>query len=130
MFEASKLEYCLFFLGIGLIFLLCFGIVCQALTLSTYVTPADKDRYKARLLAPSSDDLAILEKSVVGLTVLGVALPDPEVRSVYCSLKIRYRQFMSFLLLVIVTPLKGTFIGIACDLAIQNQAKKEMIFNH
>lgn len=65
-------------LEFGLVFLLCFGIACQALTLSTYVTPADKERYKAKLLASSGDGLAVLEKTAVGLSVLGVALPEPD----------------------------------------------------
>lgn len=92
-----KLECCIFFLEIGLVFLLCFGIACQALTLSTYVTPADKERYKGRLLSSSGDDLAVLEKSAVGLSVLGLAVPEPEVRSVDCGLKFIYIQFITLL---------------------------------
>lgn len=91
-----KLEYCLL-LEFGLVFLLCFGIACQALTLSTYVTPADKERYKAKLLASSGDDLAVLEKTAVGLSVLGVALPEPDVRSVHFCLNVRYRWLINFI---------------------------------
>lgn len=66
-------------MSFGILVLLCFAFSCQALTLSTFLTPADKERYKARLLTAPHDDFEILAKSVAGLSILGVAVPEPEV---------------------------------------------------
>jgi len=64
---------CLFSLwsGLSLALLLSLTIVGQALTPSTYITPADRDRFRRIFLMSAADDLESVYYSVLGMSLLG-----------------------------------------------------------
>jgi len=57
--------------GLTLAFLLSLTIVGQALTPSTYITPADRERFRRIFLTSAADDLESLYYSVLGISLLG-----------------------------------------------------------
>ena len=58
--------------------LLSLTVVGQALTPSTYFTPADRDRFRHIFLTSAADDLESLYYSVIGTSLLGDAPPEPQ----------------------------------------------------
>jgi len=57
--------------GLSLALLLSLTIVGQALTPSTYITPADRERFRRIFLTSAADDLELLYYSVLGISLLG-----------------------------------------------------------
>jgi len=58
--------------------LCCLTVLAQSVTLSSYFTSADVERFKKIFLEPYNDDLNQLEFSIYGLSLLEVPLPEPE----------------------------------------------------
>ena len=81
---SSYFAYCLI-LGKVLLGLLGLAIVCQALTPTTYFTPADRDRLRRIFLAASGDDLETLYYSVVGVNLLDGDASDTSVSGYFQS---------------------------------------------
>jgi oligosaccharyltransferase complex subunit delta (ribophorin II) len=70
----------------GVVFLvtLCLAVVGLALTPATYITKADRDRFKAIFLAaPVGDSLESLAYTVSGLAALDINAPEPQK---YCEI--------------------------------------------
>jgi len=58
-------------LGLSLALLLSLTIVGQALTPPTYITPADRERFRRIFLTSAAEDLESLYYSVLGISLLG-----------------------------------------------------------
>jgi len=71
---------CLLGSGLSLIVLLSLTIFGQALTPSTYITPADRERFRRIFLASAADDLESLYYSVVGISLLEDVPSEPQAR--------------------------------------------------
>jgi len=74
--------WCRLFVWSGLSFLLLLSltIVGQALTPSTYITPADRARFRQIFMTSASEDLESLYYSVLGVNLLQEAPSEPQVR--------------------------------------------------
>ena len=64
--------------GLSLVLLLSLTIVGQALTPSTYFTPADRERFRRIFLTSAADDLESLYYSVLGISLLEDAPSEPQ----------------------------------------------------
>jgi len=65
--------------GLSLALLLSLTIVGQALTPTTYFTPADRERFRHIFVTSAADDLESVYYSVLGSSLLGDVPSEPQV---------------------------------------------------